>query len=744
MTAAALLLSDQQLLNRYLQSDWPHPEQIRQRLFQALREQQPFQPDYAIEACIVNAGLSLDESARTCSYTQLLLSSLEHLASSLQLRGSHVHVLSDDFERWQQMLTSVMPLSILSFFAFSKKMDENQAKVLFNEWFSHQSCLPAPYLPELVNIFEDGVSEHHLHIMGTSENDYVWQDALRQPKATLSYLAKAHNCAAARQQLMQVNPEIKFSDLYRLLLIASELRQTLLEMMQGHVTAHSRTQLQDKLRSWPTRFSSHHPASAYTATNNPFVNEALLLFAFYRHLAQTRSEVAARCLHIYLLLQSLFNRLLNQQPLDKGFQQFEKITQNELREATEERFQQRFEQLQGMYGNHFNLLEVRFAPKDDVNKLRKLLKALNKGYKRSTFSKQVPFTLTAHFIKAKDKPKLLHPCRDYPLRLRLQKQKKILCHYLQKNPKFKQRVVGIDAAGNELHAGADVFAPLYRQLRSEGVKHFTYHAGEDFKHLLSGMRQIFEAIHYLDLQPGDRIGHATAVGIEPTLWQERAAARQQISKGEWLDTLLFTHHLLLETGDAECIHQAYKLENTIQRLGEIVFSRHDLNIQALTRAWLNRWRDPLTDDYQLEPGGMAGAILTKWHTPEAYERARELLSVETNILSCDIYRKMQENLIEIVCQKQIALEVLPTSNLRISYYKNYAEHHIYRWLKEDAINRPTVVMGSDDPGIFATNIFNEYAHVFINAKKYQPGSSHEPIEIIRTLIENGHNFGFRV
>ncbi len=744
MTAAALLLSDQHLLNQYLQGDWPQPEQIQQRLFQALREQQPFQPDYAIEACIVDAGLSLDKNAQTYSYAQLLLSSLEHLVSALQLRGSRVHVLSADFERWQQMLTSVMPLSVLSFFAFSKKMNENQAQAHFNEWFSHHSCLPPPYIPELVSIFDEGASEHHLHIMGTSESDYVWQDALKRPKAILGYLAKAHNCTAARQQLMQINPQIVFSDLYRLLRIAAELRQTLLEMIQGKAGACSKAQLQEKLRQWPARFSSHHPASSYTATGNPLINEALLLFAFYRYLAQTRNEVAARCLHIYLLLQSLFNRLLSQQLLDKGFQQFEKITQNELREATEEKFQQRFEQLQGMYGNHFNLLEVRFAPKNDVNKLRKLLKALNTGYKRSSFPKQIPLTLTAHFIKAKDKPKLLHPCRDYALRLRLQKQKKILCHYLQKNQEFKQKVVGIDAAGNELDAGVDVFAPLYRELRSEGFKHFTYHAGEDFKHLLSGMRQIFEAIHYLDLQPGDRIGHATAIGIEPSLWLERAAPRQQISQGEWLDTLIFTHHFLLKTGDAECGRHAYMLESIIHQLAENIFSRPDLNIQTITTAWLNRWRDPLKNNYQLALGGMAGALLADWHHPKVYERARKLQSVEINILPCDIYRKLQEKLLEIICHRQIALEILPTSNLRISYYKDYAEHHVYRWLKEGAINRPAVIMGSDDPGIFSTNTFNEYAHVFINAKKHEPANSSDPIKIIRTLIDNGRDFGFRV
>ncbi len=70
----------------------------------------------------------------------------------------------------------------------------------------------------------------------------------------------------------------------------------------------------------------------------------------------------------------------------------------------------------------------------------------------------------------------------------------------------------------------------------------------------------------------------------------------------------------------------------------------------------------------------------------------------------------------MVCEKHIALEVLPTSNVRISYYHSYAEHHIHRWLDDKATYRPVVVMGSDDPGIFSTNIFNEYAHVFMSMK----------------------------
>lgn len=101
-------------------------------------------------------------------------------------------------------------------------------------------------------------------------------------------------------------------------------------------------------------------------------------------------------------------------------------------------------------------------------------------------------------------------------------------------------MISIDTEGNELHAGSEVFAPLYRDLRKQAFKYFTCHAGENFRHLLSGMRQVYEAVHVLDRRPGDRIAHATAIGIGPELWVERSSAHMQIEKSEWLYTLLLT------------------------------------------------------------------------------------------------------------------------------------------------------------------------------------------------------------
>ena len=55
---------------------------------------------------------------------------------------------------------------------------------------------------------------------------------------------------------------------------------------------------------------------------------------------------------------------------------------------------------------------------------------------------------------------------------------------------------------------------------------------------------IYEAIDFLEMQSGNRIGHGTAMGIEPELWEQRLYdSKLTIRKGEWLDNLVFAYML---------------------------------------------------------------------------------------------------------------------------------------------------------------------------------------------------------
>ena len=59
----------------------------------------------------------------------------------------------------------------------------------------------------------------------------------------------------------------------------------------------------------------------------------------------------------------------------------------------------------------------------------------------------------------------------------------------------------------------------------------------------------------------------------------------------------------------------------------------------------------------------------------------------------------------------IRIKDMPASNLCISAYADYAEHHALRWLMDDTRPRPMFALGSDDPGVFHTSIRNEYLHL---------------------------------
>lgn len=753
MIASASLLSEQNILNSYLKGNWPQIADLHEGLFHSLRRQYPHQPDYAIKSYMNDISLKDKPILTSSKYAETLLQAFNSLSKPIFLRGKQVYIEQEKFESWQQALTYVMPLPILAYYA-SKNFNENDVKEVFKLWFKQQSCLPSPYIPELNEVFKQGVSEHHLHIMGTTESDYIWQDALVRPKAIINSLFEASEAKEAKQQLNQLNYQISFGDMYHLLDLASVLRFCLLDLIQGKIKYHNQAELQELLlskrllQSLPLEATSIHPAIPYTGTNNLLINEAFLLYGVFCYLELSKSEIVARYLHIYLLIQSLFHRMLSQQLLDKGFQQFEKITKNELRETAEKKFEQRFKQISGMYNMPISLLEARFAPKNDVNKLRSLLRAVYNGYKKSGSNKLIQVSLTAHFIKQKDRYSDLYPCRHYLLRNQLEKQRGILLYYLKKNKEIQKKVIAIDAAGNELNASPDVFAPLYRQLRKDGFKHFTYHAGEDFKHLLSGMRQVYEAIVFLDLRSGDRIGHGTALGIDPSLWLKRAAKTQIITQGEWFETLLFTHHILLKMNNMEVSKYAYNLEEEIFRLSELIFKPifsaypASFTLQALKSSWRERWRNPLNNNMWNNLSNSTKQLCKAWHTASVYKEANKTIEVNTHILPESVYYKLQEYLLAYLCNKQIAIEILPTSNLRISYYQSYDEHHVHRWLSPTAKNRPVVIMGSDDPGIFSTNLFNEYAHIYISSKNNQDISSKNAVQLIQEIVENGKNYGF--
>lgn len=111
----------------------------------------------------------------------------------------------------------------------------------------------------------------------------------------------------------------------------------------------------------------------------------------------------------------------------------------------------------------------------------------------------------------------------------------------------------------------------------------------------------------------------------------------------------------------------------------------------------------------------------KQETPEAFQEVKryffraeywdaecQLEAVSADFVPSQVIVRLQDQLIRKINDKKIVIEVMPTSNLCISAYTSYGQHHAVRWLMENSRPRSLFAVGSDDPGVFHTTIRNEY------------------------------------
>ncbi len=533
----------------------------------------------------------------------------------------------------------------------------------------------------------------------------------------------------------------------------------------------------------------------------------------------------AALFHYYLLILGFFNRLLVQQKHQNGFDQFQKITDNGFREPVEKSFEKRFYQLHGNGSANLALIEGRFSPKASPKENMVLLKNIISGWERfrDQCGYQLPrilgkdiqkgircpnflansthkakeaewcihsaltgdyanarpgvapdkpqLRLVAHFIKQKDTEKLSDlpslKIRHRKLRIVNWKKARALVYVLKNDWRAKKYITGVDAAANELEAPPEVFAPIYRYLRKKGVSHFTYHAGEDFHHLAGGLRAIYEAVEFLDLRPGDRIGHATAAGIHPDFWFQHVGRNFVISRGEWLDDLIFVLHILEKYPESPLNKKLAGIRAEVDRHAQEVYQKH-YAIYSHIQAWrlrrfcpmhllygrqsaqniptwsLDEWRacDSANSDKE------ARSLLRLYHREDCRKKYHHKIRIETlSVLAKDDLIELQYLILKELSGREIVIEVPPTSNVRISFYQNHGEHHLFRWLglgkggiRSDLL--PLTVVGTDDPGIFSTNIFNEYCHIYHQLVTKYKQSHEEAFSHIRRLMENAKIYSF--
>lgn len=815
----------------------PELADLRRRLFVEERRFDTDRPDHFYKAYLQER---LGKAKTVSCLPPIVLSTMAE--RFLHRRGGRLHVRADKLFEWQSATPSLSPLAVAA-----SALAGEDANLLLHQAPARLvadriggSAIIGPHLTALEELIDrEGLVDVHMHLSGSTEVDRVWADAVMKPLPYLRELHSTFHKSGARELYDQIEADLTPGLVYGRLraarrarhVVAAEIRQVL----DGGTPTWTRERF---LLLFDPRRNDEDGALdlGLPLGRSPY----LTMFPASPEVAPLHAEGAftAACLQAHSTLPVLAEfigamlwhsltvftqvaRLSVQQPDQIGFHQFDKFNAAGTRERLEQAYEERLHQLNGPGRGRLSYVDARFAPKTTAYETEALLGRVVQGLtafrgctkpadpKRPlhgapppcffgecacpTRTDRLDLALVAHFIKREQK----HPaekdaesgpdgsCRHAALRNGLEKQSRALSRSVRRSKVLQALVRGVDGAGNELDAPPEVFAPTFRRMRrllaSGGA---TFHAGEDFLHLLSGIRAVDEAITFLDLSDGDRVGHAVALGVAPDHWAARVHDRILMPVEDLLDNAV--HALSALSRSRRRFGDEALLASWVERHSREVYDRH-IGLATLTDAWALRGLDilalrrlernyagapndltalekhleqvlstTLDPNLRAEIGPIRQAIA---ETPEAFQvfrerhtfavRRRGARIVEVPVAAGDPSAVSMETLIHLqddglrrMAERGVVIETLPTSNVRIGGYRDAGEHHLLRWLGvlPGLEARPRLALGSDDPGIFSTNIAGEFAHVYAALEKH---GAHDVMRYLRRMNRTAREVRFK-
>lgn len=281
-------------------------------------------------------------------------------------------------------------------------------------------------------------------------------------------------------------------------------------------------------------------------------------------------------------------------------------------------------------------------------------------------------------------------------------------------------IVGVDFTGMEVYTRPERCAVYIRYLRKEGFKGFTYHVGEDFFDLIDGLRSIWELVEFAEFTKGDRLGHALALGIDAKSYYESKHYNVLIPKQCLLDNIVWLLKIVEDQLD-----QYAELTDDLLSKAKSIF-KEDLHYEGNFDLDLYYKSMKLRGDCVLEEEyGMSTwskvACLDIYRQERDDEKIRNLceqyrkksykdsisyqLPVGIEILVLEAQNKVKEKI------KNLHIEACPSSNLMIGAFKRYDNLPMHE-LKDLSLS-----INTDDKGVFATSLENEYSLIALSLKK---------------------------
>lgn len=675
-------------------------------------------------------------------------------------------------------------------------------------------------------IRREGLNETHLHLNGCIYPELEWLKDLYDIRSYLEESTKKWHDARFQEHYLRANPRLTPQLAANRMKLAAVLRDAILRLEdwydRGYPCREEERKENDEKLYWHEqliqdtflvirRYSLNplfFPATPHGAAVPGKLYERkkqemqMWMRAFsmleknsmfhYKHQFQL-------FLHLYLLLQNEHIELNYHTEQRKGFEAFSVANDHPKQAVGDDEYYARtfYNLLKSAEARGHNFIEVRVTPGGLRDKHEMYLRAYDRACRRWVEDQRremrmqgelppqrIPrpqLVLVAHMIKNPPKPSpsknklLLSPLFDNERKKHMEEAYELA--EVARHLMTQHRVpVGIDAANSELNQAPDVFAPAYRLFeRESGVSHKTYHCGEDFLHLISGVRAVHEAVTFLNLRNGNRIGHAIAIGIHPKEWIKSMPAKLIISKRDWLLDMIFVWKLLHEHNPAA----AKKAESEALRMAGLIFaadaravavaelqynSIHNLanffEMRQFEPDYVSKWLDgelpishaqdeerKLLEEKKKQFGIIPAVLYLCWNYFSRCRHAQEdLIEVKTDFLTEAELLELQQRVQQLIAARDVVIETLPVSNVRISQYRRMQDHHVLRWLKVGKYKQENdadmnICMGSDDPGIFATDLKNEYYHLYMCLRNAGV-AAHEALEKLRRVNNAGRQFAF--
>lgn len=442
--------------------------------------------------------------------------------------------------------------------------------------------------------------------------------------------------------------------------------------------------------------------------------------------------------------------------------------------------------------------------------------------------------------------------RHFDLRADIKKKANGLITLRKKNPEIAVRVLGVDAFSSEDGCRPEVFATAYRALKKHSCYRGlsikpelpqlreTYHVGEIFTDILDGLRAIDEAVLFLNLDCGDRLGHATVLGMDAEKWYRDCNYKFTIRRQDYLDNIVWLYHKLLQYSIPDTDTLMQYLENEFEKFFALVYRKfmgekyiqnvaknackydsgykeryrvaeeseymdseekrvydfsygivrkqdgsiYDFNIRNYYFSWMLRGDHPgLYEDGFYKQNFNVKSIWDECSVNREFpqdQRIRHILpaAILNHFYHFNKYVKKSGEITETIhipanmvkaislvqkaiqfelAEREIAIETNPSSNLMINRISSYADHPIFKLYNEGLTSSPenlancpqmNVSINTDDQGVFATSLSNEYALIASSLSRVRDSNKQhvyktaEIYQWIRNVQEMGNNQSF--